>query len=54
MIKFNLKEPYKTALIIGLTTTTALGVAYLVMPKKWQSAVHNFVTSKFKKKEEIK
>lgn len=53
-INLNLKEPYKTALIIGLTTTTALGVAYLVMPKNWQDAVRNFVVNKFKKKEEIK
>jgi hypothetical protein len=54
-MKFNInvKEPYKTAIIIAITTTTALGVAYLVMPKKWQNTVHDFVTDKFKKKEKI-
>jgi len=53
-INIKIKEPYKTAIIIGLTTTTALGVAYLVLPKKYQTAVYNFISTKFKKKEENK
>jgi hypothetical protein len=44
-MKINIKEPYKTALIIGLATSTFLGVAYVLMPSKYRDAMN----AKFKK-----
>ena len=53
-MKLNIKEPYKTAIIIGLTTTTALGVAYLVMPNAWRLKMNGFIKKTLKlKKDDI-
>ena len=49
-MKINIKEPYKTALIISLTTTTILGVAYLIMPNGWRIKISDFVKNALNKK----
>jgi hypothetical protein len=51
--KIKLKEPYKTALILGLTTSIVIGGAYLVMPETWRQNVKDFVAKKFGKKKEV-
>jgi hypothetical protein len=52
---FNIKEPYKTALILAATTSVVVGAAYILMPDQWRKNVQNFVfkniVSKFKKKD---
>lgn len=51
-MKFALKEPYKTGIIIGLSTFAILGVAYVVMPSKYRDAMNNFIKTKLKLKKD--
>lgn len=48
----NIKEPYKTGIIIGLTTFTVLGVAYILLPNSYRTKMNDFIKAKlsFKKK----
>ncbi len=50
-MKINIKEPYKTAIIIGVATSVFIGIAYLAIPKKYKEKISEFVKSKFRKKE---
>lgn len=51
-MKINIKEPYKTGIMIGLSTFTVLGVAYIIMPDGWRTKMNDFIKSKFTKKKE--
>ncbi len=50
MIK--IKEPYKTAVILGVTISVFVGVAYLVMPTDARMKLNNFFINKFKSKKD--
>ena len=49
-MKFAIKEPYKTALILGVGVSVFVGAAYLIMPTEMRIKMNNYIKSKFKKK----
>jgi hypothetical protein len=51
-MKFNIKEPYRTAIIISVATSVIIGAAYLAIPKEYKLKMKEFIKSKFKKKDE--
>lgn len=54
-MKLNIKEPYKTAIILGLGISVFVGAAYLVMPNGMRVRMNEYIKSKFKfKKDEGK
>jgi hypothetical protein len=54
-MKINIKEPYKTALILGLGISVFVGAAYLIMPNGMRIRMNNYIKSKLKfKKNERK
>jgi len=50
-MKLDIKEPYKTAIIISLCTSVVLGVAYVATPKKYRDIIREKAFRIFKKKE---
>ena len=54
MFKIPIKEPYKTALILGVTISVFVGGAYLILSKDKRDKMNAFIKSKlkFKKKDE--
>jgi hypothetical protein len=49
-MKLSIKEPYKTALILGITISVFVGGAYLLMPNGIRIKMTDYIKSKFKKK----
>ena len=42
-MKFNIKEPYRTAIIIGVSTSVILGAGYLLMPKDYRNRMNDWI-----------
>lgn len=51
-MKLGIKEPYKTALILGLTTSVFVGAAYLLIPSERRKQMIDFIKNKFKFKKD--
>lgn len=51
-MKISIKEPYKTAVILGVTISVFVGVAYLVMPTDARLKLNNFFINKLKFKKD--
>lgn len=50
-MKLNIKEPYRTAIIISLCTSVIVGVAYVATPQKYRDMLREKAFRIFKKKE---
>ena len=48
----NIKEPYKTALILGIGISVFVGAAYLVMPNDLRVRMNNYIKNKLKFKKD--
>jgi len=51
-MKINIKEPYKTALILGVTISVFAGIGYLLLPNGVKIKISDFFKNKLKFKKD--
>ncbi len=47
-MKINIKEPYKTFIVLSVTTSVLVGIVYIAMPNKYRLNINKFFSNKFK------